>query len=165
MDKLTTLAPIVSLVAFCIAVVSAIILIIQNSKLKRMIYKLNERIEKRKAELNELNSRYKQDFDALRVQLKSETLQNASSVSTSVAKKEEAYYEPFAEEAKPQQEGYFTIFNEAENKIVECRDHLDGASEIEGRGQRIDWENINPGRVSRKDNNWEVISPLNVKFV
>ena len=58
MDKLTTLAPIVSLVAFCIAVVSAIILIIQNSKLKRMIYKLNERIEKRKAELNELNSRY-----------------------------------------------------------------------------------------------------------
>lgn len=212
MDKLTTLAPIVSLVAFCIAVVSAIFLIIQNSKLKRMIYKLNERIEKRKAELNELNSRYKQDFDALRVQLKSETLQNASSVSTSVAKKEEAYYEPFAEEAKPQQveekpkdvehilyassydserkqffvienspsqktiyeiyylenkpeEGYFTIFNEAENKIVECRDHLDGASEIEGRGQRIDWENINPGRVSRKDNNWEVISPLNVKFV
>ena len=73
-------------------------------------------------------------------------------------------YEIYYFENKPE-EGYFTIFKEAENKIVECRDHLDGASEIEGRGQRIDWFNINPGRVSRKDNNWEVISPLNVKFV
>lgn len=61
--------------------------------------------------------------------------------------------------------GYFTIFNEAENKVVECRDHLEAASEIEGRGKKIDWDTLNPGKLQKKDNNWEVVVPLTVKFV
>ena len=61
--------------------------------------------------------------------------------------------------------GYFTIFNEAGNKVVECRDHLEAASEIEGRGKKIDWDTLNPGRLQKKDNNWEVVTPLTVKFV
>lgn len=61
--------------------------------------------------------------------------------------------------------GYFTIFNGAENKVVECRDHLEAASEIEGRGKKIDWDTLNPGKLQKKDNNWEVVVPLTVKFV
>lgn len=62
--------------------------------------------------------------------------------------------------------GYFIIYKEAESKVVECRDHLDTASEIEGRGKGIDWNNINPGKLQRKNNNnWEVVKPLTVKFV
>lgn len=67
-------------------------------------------------------------------------------------------------ESNPQV-GYFTIYHEAEKKVVECRDHLDAASEIEGRGKRIDWDTLNPGKLSKKDNNWEVVTPLTVKFV
>lgn len=67
-------------------------------------------------------------------------------------------------ESNPQT-GYFTIYKGAENKVVECRDHLDSASEIEGRGNRIDWDSLNPGKLTRKADNWEVVTPLTVKFV
>lgn len=70
-----------------------------------------------------------------------------------------SYYEDNPEEGK------FTIFKEAEKKVVECKDHLDVASEIEGRGHRIDWTSLRPGKLRKKDNNWEVIEPLTVKFV
>lgn len=61
--------------------------------------------------------------------------------------------------------GYFTICKDVEKKVVECRDHLDTACEMEGRGKRIDWDSVTPGKVRRKDNNWVVETPLTGKFI
>lgn len=205
MQKLTSLSPVIAIVAFTIAIIAIIILIIQNSKLKGMICRLEARSKTD-------HERLEHEFENLKTQLKSMTPKNAAPSSAPVMKNDGSHAKPSAEESKPQpvvdkpkdvertlyassydskrnlffaiesspsqktiyeityfesnpQVGYFTIYNKAEKKVVECRDHLDAASEIEGRGKRIDWNTLNPGKLQKKDNNWEVVTPLTVKFV
>ena len=209
MEKLTSLSPVIAVVALSIAIITVIILIIQNNKLKGMVHILDGRID---LDIDLLERKFRCEIGSLKTQLRSLASVNMSTVvatpakikETSVAIPSEKVTIPvedvlakdvahtlyassydsknnlfFTVETAPSQKtiyeityfesnpevGFFTIFNEAEKKVVECRDHLETASEIEGRGKRIDWDTLKQGKLQRKNNNWEVVTPLVVKFV
>ncbi|MDD6254288.1 MAG: hypothetical protein PUA96_09625 [Bacteroidales bacterium] len=213
MEQLTLLSPFIAVAATIIAILASVIFFVKCSCLSDKIDELNERIDKRKADANLMDLRFRREIEALKTQLHSLSPQDNQAHRASEEKNadsnEAAYatvkseflpvtdktkdaehtlyassYDSernqfFAIESSPSQKtiyeityfesnpqtGYFTIYKEAEHKVVECRDHLDAASEIEGRGKKIDWSTLNPGKLSKKENNWEVVTPLTVKFV
>lgn len=211
MEKLISLPFVIAVVALLVAIITVIILVIQNNRLKGMVCDLDERINRRKSEINLLEQEFRREMISLKSKLsalafvdkpavvtayaKEETPVTVSSEKVTIPGEEErtkdvahtlyaSSYDSignlfFIVETTPSQRtiykityfesnpevGFFTIFNEVEKKVVECRDHLEAASQIEGRGQRIDWDTLKPGVLQKKNNNWEVVEPLVVKFV
>ena len=213
MEQLTSISPFIAVVEAFVAILAIVIVFVKCRRLSDKIDELNERIDKRKADAELMDSRFRREIVYLKAQLQSLTFQDIQADRAALEKdadsNEAAYatvkseslpvtdktkdaehtlyassYDSernqfFAIESSPSQKtiyeityfesnpqtGYFTIYKEAEKKVVECRDHLDAASEIEGRGKRIDWNTLNPGKLSKKDNNWVVVIPLTVKFV
>ena len=59
-------------------------------------------------------------------------------------------------------DGTFTVCKTAYNRVTECRDYLEGASEVSGSGVAI--HIVSEGKISYENGKYTVIKPLEIRF-